>query len=308
MLKVEFPEYVDSSMLSTYKSCPAKFFRTYLQHWKPKGLSVHLVAGKAFAAGLEATRKAFYEQGQDKEAAIAAGLMKLITSYGDFECPPDSAKSLERMCGAFEFYWDNYELSHDPSNSPVTMPNGRRGIEFSFSEPIDVLHPTTGNPLLYVGRMDAIYNFAGDVYIIDEKTTTQLGASWSRQWDLRGQFTGYKWGCDRAGIRVGGAIVRGVSILKTKYDTAQAITYRPDWQVSRWYDETCSWISAMVADFQSGRYLHNLGDSCADFGGCALMRVCTSESPQNWLETYFERRKWNPVLHEETVLLADGET
>lgn len=302
-MTIEFPAYVDSSMLACYKSCPQKFLRTYIQHWKPKGQSVHLVAGKAFASGLEAARKSFYEAGDDAETAIAKGLGALIEKYGDFQCPADSAKSLERMCGAFEFYWDNYPLERDESTSPILMPSGRRAIEFSFAEPTDVRHPTTGDPILYVGKMDAINNYAGGVYITDEKTTTQLGPSWSRQWDLRGQFTGYGWGCAKAGIRVDGAIVRGVSILKTKYETQQAITYRPEWQIDRWYDETCAWIEAMIQSYKSGRFLHDFSDTCASYGGCSFVQICTTQTPQPWLETNFERRVWNPVLHEESVLI-----
>lgn len=54
-----FPSVFDSSMLSAWKTCPSLFAHSYLQHWKPKGESVHLVAGKAFAKGLEVARTAF---------------------------------------------------------------------------------------------------------------------------------------------------------------------------------------------------------------------------------------------------------
>ena len=69
--RVTFPQAVDSTMLATFRSCPQKFFRQYVEHWKPKAESVHLVAGGAFAAGIEEARRAFYEQGwwaQDSEA------------------------------------------------------------------------------------------------------------------------------------------------------------------------------------------------------------------------------------------------
>ena len=58
------------------------------------------------------------------------------------------------------------------------------------------------------------------------KRQRQLGDSWARQWELRGQFTGYCWAAREAGIDVNGVLVRGVSILKTKYGSAQAITNR----------------------------------------------------------------------------------
>lgn len=303
-MNIDFPAYVDSSMLAAYKSCPQKFYRTYLQHWKAKGGSVHLVAGKAFAKGLEVTRKAFYEESLDSESAISEGLKALTVAYGDFDPPSDSAKSLARMMGAFEYYWDNYPLELDAENSPLLMPSGKRAVEFSFSEPLDIRHPVTGDPILYVGKMDAIYRYAGGNYIIDEKTTSQLGASWSKQWELRGQFTGYGWGCARAGLKVDGAIVRGVSILKTKYETQQAITYRPEWFVDRWYEDTLSWVAAMIEDYKSGKFKFNFSDSCASYGSCAFTRVCSTQTPDPWLETDFERRVWNPILHEETVLVT----
>ena len=314
-----FPEIFDSSMLATYKACAEKFRLEYIHHWKPKASSVHLHAGGAFAKGLEVTRKAFYtgeiigfvngkwasiqREPQDAETAIALGLQALLAYYGNYECPADSAKSAERMAGAFEFYFSNYPLSHE-DGYPILLPGGNRAIEFSFAHPLPVLHPVTGNPLLYVGRMDAIIQYAGGSYIDDEKTTTQLGASWSRQWDLRSQFTGYCWGAREAGIQVDGAIVRGVSILKTKYDTQQAIGYRPSWQIDRWYNELLEWIEDIKVNYMrrgpSEAWRHNLDHSCAEYGGCAFREACLSPDKTPWLETAFEHRVWNPLLRTET--------
>lgn len=310
----QFPDFFDSSMMGSFKSCPEKFRKEYIEHWKPKAQSVHLHAGGAFAKGLEVARRAFYDEQLDSESAIAEGLSALLTAYGSFECPEDSAKSASRMAGAFEYYFSQYGLSHD--EHPITLPGGKKGIEFSFAHPIDILHPVTGNPLLYVGRMDAIYNTMGGVFIIDEKTTTQLGASWSRQWDLRSQFTGYAWGCEQSGIRVDGAIVRGVSILKTKYDTQQAISYRPEWQIERWYRELLGWIEDIKTNWENSylitadgyrfiensTFRHNLDHSCAEYGGCSFREACSSSDERPWLETNFERRQWNPLLREEKKL------
>jgi hypothetical protein len=296
-----FPSVIDSSMLGTLKSCQAKFQKTYLDEWKPKGLSVHLHAGKSFAVGLEHTRNAFYGAGKDSPTSIAIGLGELIRHYGDFQCPADSSKSLERMCGAFEFYWDRYPLGLD-AGYPITLPSNRLGVEFTFAHPLPILHPVTGDPLLYSGAMDAIYHYTGDVYIIDEKTTTQLGATWSRQWDLRAQFTGYCWGCREAGIRVAGAIVRGISILKTKYDTQQAIIYCPEWKINRWYEEMLILVNRMIDYWRRDEWIHDLDSSCSDYGGCPFLQCCSSQDETPWLETYFEKRHWDPVARVETLL------
>lgn len=296
-----FPSVIDSSMLGTLKSCHQKFKKTYIQEWKPKGISVHLHAGKSFASALEETRKQFYVNGMDTATAVALGAGKLMLDYGDFQCPSDSAKSLERMLGAFEFYWDRYPLGQ-PGEYPITLPSGRVGVEFTFAHPLPISHPVTGDPLIYSGAMDAIYNYVGDVYIIDEKTTTQLGSSWGRQWDLRAQFTGYAWGCREAGIRVAGAIVRGVSILKTKYDTQQAIIYSPEWKINRWYREMLIHVERMVDYWKRDEWLYDLDSACTQYGTCPFMQCCSSEDETPWLETYFERRHWDPIRRVETLL------
>jgi hypothetical protein len=296
-----FPHAIDSSMMATFRSCPQQFFRTYLQHWKPQTESVHLIAGGAFASGLEAARIAFFEQGLSQEDAQATGLLALMKHYGDFECPADSAKSLERMCGALEFYFANYPLGED-GMIPITFPDGRRGIEFSFAEPLPVNHPVTGQPLLFTGRMDMIADFAGGKYVEDDKTTASLGASWSRQWEMRSQFTGYCWAVQQAGIPVAGTIIRGVSILKTKYDTQQAITYRSPMEIDRWLTQTTRDLQRMVKMWEDNWYDFNMDSACGEYGGCSLLQVCKSTEPENWLNSYFEQRVWDPLARKETTV------
>lgn len=298
-MRPPFPAVIDSTMLGAFRSCPRKMFLEFVLHYKHKSPSVHLIAGGAFARGMEVARKEFYEEGKSAEDSIALGLAALIKAYGDFECPPDSAKSLERTAGAFEFYFTNYPLGGDGSD-PVVWGDGKRMVEFSFAEPLPILHPETGDPILYVGRSDMIAHFAGGTYIFDEKTTSSLGASWSGQWDLRSQFTGYCWAAKRADIPVNGVIVRGVSILKTKYDTQQAITSRADWEIERWYEQTCRDLERMKWCWQNEQWDYNLDHACTEYGGCSFKQPCKSPDPQPWLDLYFEKRIWDPLAREET--------
>jgi hypothetical protein len=326
MTKPMFPHTVDSTMLAAFRSCPQKMFRSYIEHWKPQDESVHLVAGGAFAKGVEAARKAFFEgihtgatvtmetdqtngvssrkvewwQEEDDslkgdhDRSQQIGLHACMVAYGDFECPPDSAKSLERTVGALEFYYANYPFGADGTN-PVTFQGGRRGIEFSFAEPLPFNHPVTGQPILYTGRADMVAEYAGGIYVFDEKTASQLGASWSRQWELRSQFTGYIWAARRTGLDVKGAVVRGVSILKTKYDTLQAITYRTPYEIERWEKQVIRDLTRMQACWEEGWWDYDLDHACAEYGGCQFQRVCKSDHPESWLPMYFERRVWDPL-------------
>jgi hypothetical protein len=268
--------------------------RQYVEHWKPKAQSVHLVAGGAFASGIEAARKAFYVEGKSSEDAEGCGLEALIRHYGDFECPAESAKSLERMCGALEFYFERYPLGADGAE-PITLAGGRKGIEFSFAEPLDILHPVTGNPILYTGRSDMIAYRAGGIYIYDEKTTSSLGSSWPKQWEMRSQFTGYHFAARKQGIKVAGSLVRGISILKTKYDTLETPTYRTDYEIDRWHAQVLRDLKRMIGMWEEGYWDYNLENACNDYGGCTFTKICKASDPDSYLPVYFEKRVWDPL-------------
>lgn len=304
MTRPPFPSVIDSSLMAAFRSCPRKAELEFVQHWKPRNQSVHLHAGAAYASGLEAARRAYYIEGHSPDDAIATGLQALLTAYGDFECPEDSPKSASRMAGALEYYFSAYPLGEDKA-VPMSLPGGKSGIEFNFLEPLDILHPVTGDPLLYSGRMDMMCDYEGMKLGEDDKTTSQLGASWPRQWDLRSQFTGYVWGAGRAGIKLDGFLVRGVSILKTKYDTLQAITYRPQWQIERWYEQLLRDLKRMMAAWDEGYYDYNLDHACAEYGGCPFKSICQMRDPTPLLQQQFERRRWDPVARTETLIEED---
>lgn len=303
MTRPPFPHVLDSTMIAAFRACQRKFFLEFILHYRPRTPNVHLHAGAAYATGLEVARTAYFIHNASPEAALTEGLHALMTAYGDFSCPEDSAKSLPRMMGALEFYLSSYPLATDEAR-PTQLGPGKWGIEFSFAEPIDATHPETNDPILYVGRMDQVVDFAGGRFGEDDKTTSSLGATWSKQWDLRSQFTGYCWGCERAGIPLQGFLVRGVSILKTKYDTQQALTYRPKWMIERWYEQLLRDVARMKQMWESGVWDYNLDESCNSYGSCLFRKVCLSQDPTPWLETDFERRRWDPVKREE-ILVED---
>lgn len=299
-----FPDVLDNSLVQAFIDCPTKCLNEYFLHWKTKSPSVHLHAGASYARGLEVARLAYFGDRASEEIAIARGAKALIEAYGNFECPPDSPKSLEGTLGAFEYYFDRYPMQHDKA-TPYIFPDGKLGVEFNFVEPIDVGHPETGAPLLYTGRFDMLADYMGGVYGEDDKTTSSLGPSWPRKWDLRSQFTGYCWGARKHNIPIMGFIVRGLSILKTKYDTQQAITYRQQWQIDEWYENLCERIVPRMKEmWETHKWTMALGDACEAYGGCPFRQVCLAEPSQriNWLETKFERRRWDPVTRVETAL------
>lgn len=296
-----FPAVVDNSMLSAFRKCEAAGNFSFIENLSPTGTSVHLHAGGAFAHGVEHARRAFYVDGKPPQEALGIGITQLLIYYGDYECPPESAKSAARMAGALEFYFDTYGFDTDYLE-PWTD-GSSNGIEFSFSLPMSIRHPTSGQPVLYSGRFDMLgrRRKESSLWVVDEKTATSLGTSWVNQWELDSQFTGYCAGAKAYNKPVVGAIIRGVSILKTKYDTKEAIIYRPQWTIERWWQKIHREVERMIQIWQNPASTHYQLDkaACGAYGGCSFRTLCASPNPETWKAVNFEPRVWHPQLREE---------
>lgn len=293
-LLTDFPELIDNTAREQFFNCPRKFQLSSINQLAPVRKSIHLHAGGAYAAGLEALRKAFYSEGKTAEDALAIGVEALIKFYGEYEPLDTDLKTCERMVGALVSYTQQYPLESD-ALKPLEYAPGRHAVEFTFAIPLPVLHPVTNLPILYAGRFDMLAVFHDSLFVEDDKTTSQLGPTWGKQWELNSQFTGYIWAAQTYGFNAVGAIIRGQSILKHEYGHAQAITYRPQWMIDRWYEQLCRDVWAMVEAWKAGYFNFALGSACSAYGGCEFRMLCTSQHPNNWLEGNYCRRHWNPT-------------
>lgn len=180
---------------------------------------------------------------------------------------------------------------------PFRLANGKSAVEFTFAIPLpNVRHSVTGDPILYGGRFDMLAERDGVLFVEDDKTASQLGSQWNRNWTLDSQFTGYCWAARDFGYPVAGAIIRGLSILKKGFGHAQAITYRPDWQIERWLQSTEHTVRLMIAYWEQNFFPLALDKhACNSYGGCGFSQLCESPNPESWIEMNYEPRVWNPL-------------
>lgn len=296
--QIPFPSLLDNSAISSFKKCPTDWYYGSLRSIAKKGGNLHLHFGGAYAAGLEAGRKAFYDEGLGEETAIAIALDAATKFWGDYEIDENfaGAKNYERLMGAIVEYFAQYPLSSDIIK-PFRLANGKSAVEFTFAIPLpNVRHPVTGDPLLYGGRFDMLAERAGVLFVEDDKTASQLGSQWMRNWTLDAQFTGYCWAARDFGYPVAGAIIRGLSILKNGYGHAQAITSRPDWQIDRWLQSTEHTVRLMIAYWEQGAFPLALDKhACNSYGGCGYHQLCESPNPESWIALNYEPKVWNPL-------------
>jgi hypothetical protein len=284
-------------------ACHGKGYWGWIRKLGSPRPSTDLICGGAFARGLEIFRLEYYGNKLSHEAAMKRAVVEAITAYGD-HMPDDKKanKGPERVVTALEAYFRKYPPDHDYIQ-PHMAPNGKPMVEFTFSITIPVMHPESGEPLIYAGRFDMVGTFNSQLIGVDEKTTGQLGDSWKNSWDLRAQFTGYTWAMQQYGFPVIGIMVRGVSFLSenskvawenTGHGFAESFQMRPDYMIAMWYEQLIRDLERFKAAWVAGEYDLNLSDACAGFSGCAFKQLCTASDPEPFTSSY-AIRDWDPL-------------
>lgn len=306
---MRFPPVIDNTIAETFFACGGKARYQYFEDWAPE-TNTNLHAGGAFAKGIEAARRAFHVERLTDEEAILRGMETAWAAYGAHLPPATSHKTFQAVGRAVADYFFQYPLAEDIIQ-PYYPAEGKPAIEFNFTIPLPFTNPDTGDPLIYGGRCDMVGRYNDQVFVIDEKTTTSLGPSWERQWDMAGQFTGYCWAAREHGYPVAGAIIRGISFLKDcRFGHAQVISPRTDYQIQFWYEQLRKKVAKMLVSYAEYRRLEaggvdgpllrdtfefSHGAACKSYGGCPFARVCQSPQPDKVLEVYFVKRQWNPL-------------
>lgn len=288
--------YIDSSMLSTFRSCRKKFYWNYVQKMKPAGQSIHLLAGGAFAAGLEHARLYQFRDHKDGPAhlddlchAAMQGFIRAWNVDSEYE---HETKNFHNTFHALEAYLAEYPPFTDPVQ-PLMKPDGSPATEFTFAIPLPVNNPA-GSPWMFVGRFDLLGYYGPLLVVQDEKTTSALGPYWLRQWDLRGQFLGYTWACRQLGYPVDHCIVRGIAIQKTQHQFASVPVNYTNVLIDRWYATLLDTLHEINHFFEINQWSYNFGDACGSYGGCGYADLCKASDPELFLNNY-ELNEWNPV-------------
>ncbi len=317
----EFPEVWDSTIRAAFANCQRKGYWEFIRAIRKPGGNIHQLFGGCFAKAMEVARKSFYIQGSPvrtsvTEAIIAATAM-WEASDGDELVPRNTKmaaanKTYAGLIDAIDSYFTRWPLDSDQI-IPLRLPNGELFIEktFAFLLP-GTAHPITGKPIIYAGRLDMLgtWKDTGFNIIIDEKTSTQLGNSWSNNWPLRGQITGYCHGTHVYGYKIRHAHIRGIGILKSDITFAENIQNREQWQIDDWLIQITKDINRAAYTYTKmleeqerngfdGRELErhwdqNFDSVCSSYGGCPYLDLCLSKNPNKWLNNY-DVVHWNQL-------------
>lgn len=285
----------DSTSLSSFVTCPRKYYLSMLQGWTSEQRSVHLVFGGHYASALEHYHK-HIAAGVSHNDALRLVVREALENTWDREkmVPQDwlhASKTRDTLIRSIVWYLEQFK--DDPMKT-VILSDGRAAVEYSFS--IDL-----NNEYVYCGHIDRLVTYGDndDIYVQDQKTTgAQITPRFFEGYSPDYQMTGYTW----AGQIIFAMPVKGV-VIDAAYIAVgftafgrQPIT-RSDRQLEEFRSEVLHYIGLAKACHESGYYPMNR-TACGNYGGCEFKRICSAVPGvrENLLQgSYKKRDRWDPL-------------
>lgn len=290
------PHTFDNSGIADYKKCPALYRYKHIIRKTATG-NTDLIAGGAYAKGMETFRRLYWLEGRPEREAYEAGLHDLRETYGDF-VPPDikAGKSLDRMIQAFEGYFKRWPPAAEVFTPIKQTLEGADSVEMSFMIPIPEIEHPEGKPVLYNGRFDALVQVRSSklIYVLDDKTTSQMGPNWVSQWSMTAQMLGYTWAARQLGYACSGVLIRGVCMTKEIKFEQVPITF-PQYKIDNWYNSMTQWVRRILVACATNDFPPIFDFPCNMGLGCSFREICdASPKVANSLLQGLADYRWNP--------------
>lgn len=262
---MSFPRTVGTSLLESLVTCPRKWWFSLREQEAEK--SSHLIVGQAVAAALEAWRRARMT-GLSKRDAAKASMWTLMKTWRYAE---DVGKTFVNAATALSLYWDEF-------SDEKTL-----AAEMTFAIPLPGITHPEGGEIVFESRFDAIVELGGALWVLDDKTTSQLGPTWPQQWALRGQLIAYVWAANELGYPVRGAIVRGLRVKGQPAVAQTAPMVFSRWLLEEWLDSVRWHLQRAIDLWKCDKLPHGVfGPQCTTYGGCEWRGACLT--PPNMRE------------------------
>lgn len=273
---------IDNFLLTMFQQCPLKYFLRAHEHWTTRRKSAALGFGGAVHEGLAA----WYRTKDPAKALLA------IHNSWPANVPIDDYRTKEKAMSVMADYMRRYDT--EPF-SVVGAPESPM-IECTFT--LDTgLTLDDGEPIEYGGIFDGLVSWDGRVYVLEHKTTSQLGPYYFTQFNPNNQVTGYIWAAGlMSGQKVGGAIVNAIGVYKsspTKFE--RQITSRNQTQVDEWLLNVKN-VCQQIRDCERRGHWPMTTPACTLYGRCEFHDVHslgTEKERQKMLEMNYIKEEWS---------------
>lgn len=190
-----------------------------------------------------------------------------------------------------------YKIGESPDGHDIWQPGCGFKVPADFA---DNVCPRCGHdlePIEYGGIMDGVVEFGPQVYVLEHKSTSQLGPTYFNQFKPNNQVTGYTWAAGQmSGMRVGGALINAVGVYKA---STTRFERKP---TSRSEAEIAEWLENVVREVNSIRRCDVTGEfpmrttACTMYGLCEYHAVHTlppGTARERRLELDYVKEHWD---------------
>lgn len=295
---------IDNFALTMFQSCPAKYFIRMKQGWTTRRKSAALGFGGALHEGLAV----WYRTGD------RVGALKAIDAAWPENLPVEDWRTKEKCLQVMIDYMKTYPQESFKIVGFPEVPIVERTFTLETGMYLQCQHcqflnedgihepicHNCGEPrelIEYGGIFDGLVEFSGARYVLEHKTTSQLGDYYFNQFKPNNQVSGYVWASELlGGERVGGAIINAIGIYKasaTKFK--RDITTRSKDDIRRWLlnvHATCQ----QIKDCELRGYWPLFTQSCTMYGKCEFhdVHVLSNEVEQEkLLEQQYINQPWS---------------
>ena len=295
---------MDNSMYTTW-ACPMKGLLSHALKLRPRGKSsLAMDYGTCIHAGLE-------------QFMLGNGLMEALEAFDKSACELeidkwlDGYRNSQRGRVSLSMWWEWAE-KNDVRFAPLTI-RGETAVELGVEKVIDKVSDVT---VIWEGRVDAVVEYKGKLWIVDHKTSSMLGAKFINDKLRSSQFIGYYYTLNEVVKEEYGRPLEGVllNVVCTGTKEPKFELYEvpfSEWQLEEWLEETRMKLYNIM------RFIGSLDlkdtvvpverELCVTkYGDCPMFQVCNAAplARENLLRDLYEEHNWSP--HAETKKIIKG--
>jgi len=283
---------IDNSSLERQTTCPRSAEYYICNRREAADDRTALGFGKAVHQVLETLYRNLDAPLDEKRRLMVASADAAFTVY---QPPGEDFRNYDMMMKVIDGYLDRYPFEE---GSNYVLPSGQPAIEVPFAVPIGEL--SVGANLLvrrpdgtvveravdkitvvWTGRIDRIYEFAGRLYIKDHKTTSMMGPNYFKEFDLSSQVYGYVHSASKLLNRqVHGFCVNAIAVRRpTK--TGKALEFEryivplDQSLLDEWLDDTLHIVSDFIEMARRGYFPKHTKWCVGKYGMCPYQPICS---------------------------------
>jgi len=267
----------DYSMMSTFMNCRRKYDYRINRGLVGKEPTMPLYFGGAIHKALDT-----WYITKDVRSAVIAFNKNYIE---------DLERDTKRTNEMGEWIIRNYDKQY------VDQPWKLIHSEMTFELPL----PNCNN---FIGKIDKIIEWDGVLWVVDHKTTSQLGPQFFKSAEPNMQFTGYVWAAKKLGFDVKGIVLDAVLVAKGLLQAssrarltplARFDVYRSQEHLDEW-EKTVRWIQSDIRTCEVIKEWYPNFDSCTYYGECPYRKVCLEDKDvrERVIEADYVVDHWDP--------------